>query len=148
MIGGNMEHINVVARYIDGRIFKGHTRNFSPTRPEFHLYPLGGDTTSEGVKILVKELKALFFVKDFTGNPEYQEPFEVHGNKHPHGHVVEVEFRDGEVLLGTTTGHDLKRPGFFLFPVDPKSNNVKVFVISAAVRTVSAAAKPFSLFER
>jgi len=139
-----MEPIKVVARYADGRIFKGHSHNFSPSRPEFHIYPLGGDTTSEGIKVLVRELKALFFVRDFVGNPSYQEPVEVHGNKQLHGRMVEVEFKDEEVLLGTTTGFDLKLPGFFLFPVDPQSNNVKVFVVSAAVRTVSVVAKPFS----
>jgi hypothetical protein len=143
-----LEPIKVVARYADGRIIKGHTHNFSPTRPEFHVYPLGGDTTSEGVKVLTRELKALFFVKDFTGNPEYQEPFEVHGSKLSHGRVVEVEFKDEEVLFGTTAGFDLKRPGFFLFPVDPQSNNVKVFIVSAAVRTVLAAPNPFSHFKK
>lgn len=44
-----MEPIKVVARYTDGRIFEGHTHNFSPSRTEFHIYPLEVDTTSEGV---------------------------------------------------------------------------------------------------
>lgn len=113
MIGGKMGPIKVVARYADGRILKGHTHNFSPNRPEFHLFPLGGDTTNEGVKVLVKELKALFFVRDFAGNPRYREPLEVPENMVSHGRVLKVEFKDGEVLLGTTIGFDLKRPGFF-----------------------------------
>jgi hypothetical protein len=61
---------------------------------------------------------------------------------------VEVEFKDEEVLFGTTTGFDLKRPGFFLFPVDPQSNNLKVFVVSAAVRSVLAVANLFSGFKK
>ncbi len=143
-----LEPIKVVARYSDGRILKGHTHNFSPNRPGFHIYPVGGDTTSEGVKVPVKELKALFFVRDFAGNPRYQEPFEIHEIKPSHGRIVEVEFKDDEVLLGTTTESDLKRTGFFLFPIDPKSNNMKVFVVSAAVRTVLTATKPFSHFKK
>jgi hypothetical protein len=40
------------------------------------------------------------------------------------------------VLVGSTVGYAPQRLGFFLFPVDPKSNNLRVFVISAAVRKV------------
>jgi hypothetical protein len=47
-----------------------------------------------------------------------------------------VIFKDGEVLVGTTTGYDASRPGFFLFPADEKSNNERIFVVTAAVKTV------------
>ena len=47
---------------------------------------------------------------------------------------MEVTCKDGEVMVGTTTGYDPKRPGFFLFPVDPSSNNMRVFLVTSAVR--------------
>ena len=47
-----------------------------------------------------------------------------------------MKFRDGEVLVGTTLGYDPKRPGFFFIPADPKTNNLKVFAIAAAVSKV------------
>jgi hypothetical protein len=48
---------------------------------------------------------------------------------------MEVTCLDGEVMVGTTTGYDPKRPAFFLFPIDPLSNNVRVFVVTKTVRT-------------
>jgi hypothetical protein len=48
---------------------------------------------------------------------------------------MEVTCKDGEVIVGTTTGYDPKRPGFFLFPIDPSANNERVFVVTSAVRT-------------
>jgi len=52
------------------------------------------------------------------------------------GRLIEVTFKDGEVLVGSTTGYDPKRPGFFFFPIDPKSNNIKAYILSSAVRGV------------
>jgi hypothetical protein len=48
---------------------------------------------------------------------------------------MEVTCKDGEVIVGTTTGYDPKRPGFFLFPIDPLANNARVFMVNSAVRT-------------
>jgi hypothetical protein len=49
---------------------------------------------------------------------------------------MEVTFKDGEVLVGTTLGYDPSRPGFFIFPADPKSNNIRVFAVATAVKKV------------
>ena len=48
---------------------------------------------------------------------------------------MEVTCKDGEVIVGSTTGYDPKRPGFFLFPIDPSANNVRVYVVASSVRT-------------
>ena len=130
-----MEPLKVVARYIDGKTIKGLSQDFFPNKDRFHVYP--ADKPSGGtVEILLKELKAVFFVRDFVGNFEYNERKEyVEGDK-PSGRKIEVTFKDGEVLVGTTLGYDPSRPGFFLFPADPKSNNVRVFVVTTAVKKV------------
>ena len=36
----------------------------------------------------------------------------------------------------TTQGYQPDRPGFFVVPVDPKSNNDRCFVVMAAVKAV------------
>lgn len=51
--------------------------------------------------------------------------------------MAEVEFRGGEMLVGTTIGYDLNRLGFFWFPVDSQSNNIKVLAVSSSVKGVS-----------
>jgi len=48
-----------------------------------------------------------------------------------------VSFKDGEVLIGSIVSYDPNRQGFFLFPADSQSNNLKVFVVSSAVSKVA-----------
>ncbi|MDA3936722.1 MAG: hypothetical protein PF636_07675 [Actinomycetota bacterium] len=82
------------------------------------------------------ELKALFFVKDFDGDPGYTENKEIDPSNPPAGRPIKVEFQDGEVLVGTTTGYQPSRPGFFLVPLDPDSNNERCYVVAAATQEV------------
>jgi hypothetical protein len=53
------------------------------------------------------------------------------------GKRIQVKFKDGEVLIGYTSGYSPDRTGFFVFPSDPDSNNEKVFVMTAATANVS-----------
>ncbi len=75
-------------------------------------------------------------VQDFTGNSQYTERNKFLEEEKPTGRKVEVRFTDGETLVGSILGYDSKRQGFFLFPADPKSNNMRVFVISSSVKKV------------
>src|SRR5512136_325932 len=113
-----MESLKVVARYIDGRVIKGLSQDFFPNKDHFHVSP-AGNPSGETVEVWVKELKAVFFVRDFAGDAQYNERKQyIQGDK-PSGRKIEVTFKDGEVLVGTTMGYDPNRPGFFLFPADP-----------------------------
>jgi hypothetical protein len=83
----------------------------------------------------VSKLKAVFFVKSFTPNPEYHERKAFReGDKHS-GRKVEVTFADGDVMQGSVLAYNSQQVGFFLFPVDPLCNNLRVFVINAAVKS-------------
>ena len=131
----NYEHTHkVVARYANGKILKGYTFNFSPNRTRFHLFRTV--TADRGTLILMKDLKAVFFVRDFAGDPDHSEPTAFDGAPRPAAHKVRVEFFDGELLCGYTTMADLHELGFFFVPVDPESNNVRVFAALAAVSSV------------
>jgi hypothetical protein len=124
---------NVVAHYRDGRVTKGQTEDFSAARPTFTLIPLDGADTGGPVVVDLQSLKAVFFVKDFAGDPDYAEW--KHFDVPRLGVQVAVKFADGEVMVGAqlplTTDY-----GFMLFPADRGSNNEKVFVVSAAVTVV------------
>lgn len=48
-----------------------------------------------------------------------------------------MAFKDGEVLVGTTTGYQPGRPGFFLEPADTTSNIERCYVVAAATLDVS-----------
>jgi hypothetical protein len=130
-----MEVNKIVARYRDGRIRKGYTENFFPNKPKFHLRPLVTGGPDETEEVMLNELKAVFFVRDFSGNRVYTERKTLLEGEKPQGRIIEVTFFDGELLVGTTMGYDPRRAGYFIFPIDPKTNNLKIFVVSAAVRS-------------
>ena len=127
----------VVARYLDGRTIKDTTADFLPTRPTFHVIPGGQSGTSIQVAdVRMADLKAVFFVKDLAGDAAYNEGKAFAPDARAAGRKVQVEFKDGEVIVGTTQGYQPDRPGFFVVPVDPKSNNDRCFVVMAAVKDV------------
>jgi hypothetical protein len=126
----------IVLRYLDGRVLKGFTADFSPNKEIFHLTQK--DTPgSQATEVRLGELKAVFFVKDPMGNPQHNEMKEFDPSKPVAGRKIKVTFKDGETLVGTTQGYQPNRPGFFLVPADPKSNNERCFVVSAATKSVS-----------
>ncbi len=130
-----MEPVKVVIRYATGKVLKGFTQDFFPSKDRFHLQPTS-KASGNVIEILVKDLKAIFFVQDFEGNAQYNERKAYLEGEKTSGRKVEVTFVDGEVLVGTTLGYDPNRQGFFLHPADPKSNNMRVFAISTAVKKV------------
>lgn len=136
-IEGSVEReiVKVIARYRNGRLVKGFTRNFFPNKDRIHISP-PDDPYGEGTGIWLKDLKALFFVRDFAGNPHYDETKVFIEETKLSGRPVEITFADGEVMVGSTFGYAPGRPGFFVSPVDSKSNNIKVFAVSTAVERV------------
>jgi len=130
-----METVKVVVRYRDGNILKGVTQNFFPNKDRFHLFRVD-HPSGPPAEVLIKDLKAVFIVRDFAGNPEYKERKDFVPGGKTVGTKIEVTFQDGEVIVGSTVGYDLKRQGFFVFPADPQSNNLRAFVVSAAIKNV------------
>jgi uncharacterized protein DUF6982 len=124
----------VVVAFLDGRRMKGYSYDFSATKDSFNLLPADKPLHESGIKILVKDLKAVFFVKDFIGDPRHVEKasFDQAG----HGRKIEVRFRDGEKLVGKTEGYNPQKPGFFMVPGDPDSNNIRIFIVNKNAQQV------------
>lgn len=132
-------HLKLVIRYKDGRIVRGITDNFWPTRPSFHVQDVGRVEGSESVEIHLTDLKAVYVVKDFAGQPgggERGDRVSCLENLRANGTPLRVRFRDGESVLGSSMSYDPEAIGFFLFPANPNSNNLRVFVINDAVDRV------------
>jgi hypothetical protein len=121
-------------RYSDGKLIKGYTSDFFPNKPLFHARPVDAKLTDKVTEVHLKDLKAVFFVKDFDGNPAHDDVKEFSEGQHVAGRKMEVTFPDGEVIVGTTMGFDPQRLGFFITPADPGSNNLRVFVPTASVK--------------
>jgi hypothetical protein len=123
--------IRVVARFMDGNVLKGTTQDFALGKDIFHLAVTGDAPGSKPAEVKTRLLKALFFVKDFEGDPNRVDRADELDTSHTMlGRWVRVTFKDGEVLVGTTTGFHPDRPGFFLVPGDSESNIERCYVVT------------------
>jgi len=136
-----MNDQKVVLNFTDGRIIKGYIGDLSPQDEFIEIE----DKASNKQKFKITELKAIFFVKTFEGNKDYSEKKSFAVTRQI-GQKVLVRFKDSETLLGHLEGGvpwekgfhlESKRGGFYLIPVDDKSNNIKVFVVSTSVLDVT-----------
>jgi hypothetical protein len=98
----------------------------------FHL-ALGDIRGEEVKKIMVDHLKAVFFVRDFSGNKGYQE-MTGHADHPVSGKKIRATFKDGEVIFGYTHSINMDQPGIFLVPADQKSNNERIFIVFSSLR--------------
>jgi len=132
----------VVVRFGDGRILKGYTHDFLPEKELFHLI----EDTASGAggihEIKVPDLKAVFFVKVFSGSKDYNEKksFKEIDAATLHGIKIKVTFKDGEVLCGLSLGYNKTKKGFFIIPIDPLSNNDRIYVIASSTTNVAVGA--------
>ena len=126
----------VVARFADGRMTKGTTADFSPEKELFHMSVAATPSGVTSLVIHMRELKALYFVKDFAGDPRRADRNEFDPSNPPIMRPISVTFVDGEVLVGTTAGYQSGRPGFFLQPADASSNIERCYVLVAATREI------------
>lgn len=124
----------IVVRYAEGQILKGYTQDFSPARSQFSLWPSLTATAQERVIVPLARLKGVFFVRDFAGNPGYVE--RVDSDEPQHGRRIEVTLVDDEVISGRTLSYRPDGYGFFVMPADPLANNIRIFIVSTAVRQV------------
>jgi hypothetical protein len=126
----------VVAHLADGTLIKGVCLDVDLARPTCHI-----KTPDRGVvAVKLAELKALFFVKDLTGDPARQEGQELSPtDPRARGtYPIDLQFRDGERVVGLTNRYPPNRPFFFVLPADPQSNNLRILVNRAALASLSA----------
>jgi hypothetical protein len=128
----------VVVRFNDGRMLKGYTHDFLPEKDLFHLAEDTASATGGVHEVKVPDLKAVFFVKTFNGNKDYNEKksFKEIDAATLHGIKIKVTFKDGEVLCGLSLGYNKTKKGFFIVPIDPLSNNDRIYVIAASTAQV------------
>jgi len=136
----------VIVHYLDGTIMKGTTQDFFPNRPRFHLI----DPSGKSVEVTCSDLKAAFFVKDLEGNPSRQDArgFITAPGETVHGKKLAVRFKDGEILCGYSLSYVPGREGFFMFPADTGSNNLRVYVVANAAAEICAGAAADKLAQK
>jgi hypothetical protein len=127
----------VVARFADGRVVKGTTADFNPTKDAFHVTEHDAAPDAQPILVLTQQLKALFFVKDFAGDSSRDKTAASTAPRPALGRKIKVVFKDGEVLVGTTAGYQPGRTGFFIEPEDAGTNEERCFVITQAAEEIT-----------
>jgi hypothetical protein len=130
--GASASWQKVIARFRDGRLVRGYTADFHPSKPHLHLSTEPNSTDT--LFLQLAQLKALFFVRDFAGDETRVDRHEFESA--PQGRKVAITFHDGETLLGATLGYRGEGNGFFVHPADSRSNNLRVFVVPGATQQV------------
>jgi hypothetical protein len=127
----------LIVRYTDGRLLRGYGRSFHPADGQVHLCSVPDGPPASRITVPLGHLKAVFFVHDFDGRvANDSDPVECTPGT---GRRITVTFLDGEVLAGTTLNYSAEGPGFFVLPLDDRSNNQRVFVVTTAIRHVQFA---------
>jgi hypothetical protein len=135
----------IIARLRDGKLIKGYMKHMPMENVESVFdeaaialsreigVTLAG--SSETLSIPLESLKALFFVKSFEGSSDYQEVKFFSASPMIKGLWVRVKFFDNESLEGVIRNsiEHLVRPGFFLKPPDPNSNNEILYVVKKSL---------------
>jgi hypothetical protein len=127
-----------VVKYQNGEIIKGWVEEFKPDRDSFILFPFIEYSEEENLEIKFSSLKAVFFVKDFIGNKDYKKvrTFNVDYKITPSQRKLIVNFLDGEHLYGTSHSYSRYEVGFFIYPIDPKDNSERIFVVRKAIESI------------
>lgn len=131
----------VVVKFKDGKILKGWTENISPKKEAFHLYKtkeFREKDKDDIVEIKLSSLKVVFFVKSHKGNKNYKKvrTFEGQPKITPSQRKIIVTCNGDEKIYGTTLGYNPNKKGFFVYPIDPKDNNERIFIIQESVKNV------------
>ena len=132
----------VILRFIDGKMLKGYIRDLKIAEEYLYLE----DESGHQLKVRLKELKAIFYVRKFEGERGHQE-------KKTAVHIrqgaerVFVKFKDGETIMGIMEGEipwqkgrfreSMKVKAFTIIPVDESSNNTRILVVTTAVQDVA-----------
>ena len=122
----------VVVRKLDRGLTKGFVDSTS------YLGPNGIrmlDREGRALTIPLQEIKGVFFVKDFEGNPHRSERKLFQSRPRLAGLWVRMTFKDKEVLEGLLPSNlvELSPEGFLVTPADLYSNNLRIFVPRTAL---------------
>lgn len=131
-----MEKRKVIIRKLSGEILKGYVEeSLDPvTGKENHISITS--LTEELIRVPKSEIKALFFVRKFSGNRDYSEVKFFESQPRIDGLWVRVYFFDNEAIEGIVANsiNFLIEDGFYLKPPDPNSNNRLMYIVKSALK--------------
>lgn len=121
----------VVIRKLDKGLIKGYIDAGRPLGVEIEVL----DREGRIIRIPLKEIKGVFFVREFDGDPDRPERKIFRSRPRLAGLWVRMTFKDNEILEALLPNNLLEVDGlgFLVTPPDVYSNNVKIFVPRTAL---------------
>lgn len=121
-----------VVRLLDGKVHRGFCRQEDVKEDSVRIILQDGKEET----FSLSEIKGVFFVKDFKGNPEYEPVKFLDKHSGRASALVRIEFLDDEVLEGLVRDHTglLQSSGFYLWPSDENTNNGLIYIVKKAVK--------------
>jgi hypothetical protein len=131
-VAGSTTKKAIIRRY-DKEPLAGYVNPFSYLQAAgVELLSAKGDFSS----VPYEDIKSISFVRDFESREADRRVF----NTRPkmEGLWVSFQFRDGEVMEGVMPNNllQVEHSGFTVIPPDPYSNNQRIFIPRASVRSV------------
>jgi hypothetical protein len=131
-VAGSTTKKAIIRRY-DKEPLAGYVNPFS------YLQAAGVELLSAQGNVSIvpyEDIKSISFVREFDSRETDRRVF----NARPRieGLWVTFQFRDGEVMEGVMSNNllQLERHGFTVIPPDPSSNNQRIFIPRASLRSV------------
>ena len=132
----------VVVAMMDRKRARGFVYNFSPLATSFYLFPSEAEDAKFASLVELKDVKAIFFVHTHEGNKARREaqrkaPLDPKKSR-VRGHRMKITFADGEEMIAATENYNPSRLGFFAYPLEADSNNLRIFIVNANVGQVTS----------
>ena len=130
--------MKVIVKFLTGEEKKGDIMFFNVNNPTFPLQVEKEDGTSEMHTVIIDSVKAIYFLKkeELSKTSLRKETIEQSKYAGTVAFKLMVEFKDGEVLHGTTLKYSPNDKGFFLIPLNPGDKSERVYVNAVAVKNV------------
>jgi hypothetical protein len=115
-----------------GRRLQGYTQAFHGSEATLDLWPSRAALPRDRQVVPLTLLRAIHVVRDFGGDGLALADEGEISRAFPH---VEIAFKNGQVMRGTTPGCNPDRMGFWLFP-RTRRDLIRVFALSSAVAEI------------
>jgi len=132
MAGDTSTHKKVVIHRFEKAIIKGFVNLHTYLGPS-SLELL--DTEGHLLTLPLEEVKGVYFVRDFEGDPPRPERRVFHSRPRLTGLWIRMIFKDSEIMEGLISKNlmEMKPQGFLVTPPDFSSNSVRVYIPRSAL---------------
>lgn len=129
---------HVIVKFLEGEEKEGEVFSFNMNFPVFYLQSKNDKGEIDNIPIKIDLIKQIIFLKkkDSNGNILHKETIDqsIYAGVLPYR--LKVEFKDGQIVDGSTNRYNLKDAGFFIVPINPADKSERIYINAATVKNV------------